>query len=215
MDFRRAAAFCTHWLVALALLPSAAPGQVIRFESGGLQFQTLTKGGVTVMFAALPMHVREYSILQVAVQNGSKASWTFKAEDFVFERSDGTRLPGAPARQVVGKLIEKGGRGDVIKLGQTYEQSLYGQARFKSTNGYEQRRQAAFAEVSNTKVKAAAVASAVAFPSVKLQPGQSTDGAVFYPTNGKGLGSGKLRLSAAGEIFEFEEIHPHSQTPNP
>ncbi|BDC48040.1 hypothetical protein F183_A03560 [Bryobacterales bacterium F-183] len=210
---RRIAAACTVWL--LALLPGSAPGQVIRFESGGLQFQTLTKGGVTVMFAPLPMHVREYSILQVAVQNGSRTSWTFKAEDFIFERPDGTKLAGAPARQVVAKLIEKGGRGDVIKLGQTYEQSLYGQARFKSTNGYEQRRQAAFAEVSNTKVKAAAVASAVAFPSVKLQPGQSTDGAVFYPTNGKGLGNGKLRLSAAGEIFEFEDLQPNSQSPNP
>lgn len=211
MDYRRAAAFCTLWL--FALLPATAPGQVIRFESGSLQFQTMTKGGVTVMFAPLPMHVREYSILQVAVQNGSKTSWTFKAEDFIFLRSDGTQLAGSPARQVVGRLIEKGGRGDVIKLGQTYEQSLYGQARFKSTNGYEQRRQAAFAEVSNTKVKAAAVASAVAFPSVKLQPGQSTDGAVFYVTHGKGLGNGKLRLSAAGEVFEFEDIMPTPQTP--
>ena len=89
---------------------------------------------------------------------------------------------------------------------QTYELSLYGLTRYKSTNGYEQRRQSAFAEVSSTKIKAAAAASAVAFPSVKLMPGQSTDGAVFYPTGGKGLGAGKLRIQAAGEMFEFEEI---------
>jgi hypothetical protein len=191
-----------------------ATAQVIRFESGGLEFQTLTKNGVTIMFAPLPIQIREYSILQVAVSNGSRISWNFKSEDCVFVRSDGSTIPGAPARQVVGKLIEKGGRNDVIKLAQTYELSLYGLTRYKSTNGYEQRRQAAFAEVSSTKIKAAAAASAVAFPNVKLMPGQSTDGAVFYPTGGKGLGAGKLRIQAAGEVFEFEEI-PSNSSNNP
>lgn len=190
-------------------------GQVIRFESAGLEFQTLTKNGVTIMFAPLPIQIREYSILQVAVSNGSRIWWHFKSEDCVFQRNDGTSIAGAPAKQVVGKLIEKGSRSDVIKLVQTYELSLYGLTRFKSTNGYEQRRQAAFAEVSSTKIKAAAAASAVAFPSVKLMPGQSTDGAVFYPAGNKGLGAGRLRIQAAGEIFEFDEIpgNQHSQNP--
>lgn len=213
MKSRRSAALS---LLGLSLI-SYCRAQVIRFESGGLDFQTLTKNGVTVMFAPLPIHIREYSILQVAVSNGSKVSWSFKAEDFVFIRSDGSTIAGSPARRVVGELIEKGSRGDVIKLVQTYELSLYGLTRYKSTNGYEQRRQAAFAEVSSTKIKAAAAASAIAFPSVKLQPGQSTDGAVFYPTgNNKGLGSGKLRLQAAGEVFEFEEIQAnHNSSSNP
>ena len=35
-------------------------------------------------------------------------------------------------------------------------------------------------------------------------PGQSTDGAIFYPSGGKPLGPGKLTVNAAGEIFEFE-----------
>ena len=182
--------------------------QVIHFESAGLQFQTLTKNGVTVMVAPLPMQIREYSILQVAVSNGSKVSWTVKPEEFIFDRTALGPIAASPARQVVGKLIEKGNRGDVIKLVQTYELSLYGLSRYKSTNGYEQRRQAAFAEVSNTKIKAAAAASAVAFPSAKLMPGQSTDGAVFFPAGGKGLGAGRLRLQAAGEMFEFDEIQP-------
>lgn len=212
MKSRRSAALS---LLGLSLI-SYCQAQVIRFESGGLEFQTLTKNGVTVMFAPLPIHIREYAILQVAVSNGSKVSWNFKPEEFVFFRSDGSSIAGSPARQVVGKLIEKGSRGDVIKLVQTYELSLYGLTRYKSTNGYEQRRQAAFAEVSSTKIKAAAAASAIAFPSVKLMPGQSTDGAVFYPTgNGKPLGTGKLRLQAAGEVFEFEEIQTGHHPSNP
>jgi hypothetical protein len=200
---------CAAWLGA----PAKAAAQVIRFESGGLEFQTLTKNGVTIMFAPLPIHIREYSILQVAVSNGSQISWNFKSEDCVFERAGGISIPGAPARKVVGELIAKGSRGDVIKLVQTYELSLYGLSRYKSTNGYEQRRQAAFAEVSSTKIKAAAAASAIAFPSVKLLPGQSTDGAVFYPTGGKGLGTGRLRIQAAGEVFEFDEIPSNTSNP--
>ena len=34
-------------------------------------------------------------------------------------------------------------------------------------------------------------------------PGQSTDGAVFYPTKGKPLGAGRLMVDAAAEMFEF------------
>ena len=211
----RSRALALLWMVRLGFLATTAPAQVIRFESAGLEFQTLTRNGITVMFAPLPMQIRNYSILQVAVSNGSKISWNFKSEDCVFVRSDGSTIPGAPARQVVGRLIEKASRGDVIKLVQTYELSLYGLTRYKSTNGYEQRRQAAFAEVSSTKIKAAAAASAVAFPSVKLLPGQSTDGAVFYPTGGKGLGAGRLRLQVAGEIFEFDEIPANRHNTNP
>ncbi len=101
-------------------------------------------------------------------------------------------------------MIERGSRVDVIKLVSAYENSLYGLSRFKSTNGYEARRQSALAEVSSTKLKAAAAASAIAFVTTKLAPGQSTDGAIFYPTAGKPLGPGRLVVNTAGEVFEFE-----------
>jgi hypothetical protein len=39
--------------------------------------------------------------------------------------------------------------------------------------------------------------------TTKLAPGQSTDGAVFYPSGGKPLGAGKLVVNAAAEVFEF------------
>ena len=181
----------------------------IEFESGGLRFQTLTRNGVTIMFAAVPMQIRDYSILQVAVTNGSPLAWTFKPEDFRFERAQGDSVAALPARQVVTRMLEHGGRNDVIRLVQTYELTLYGLSRYKSTNGYEQRRQAAFAEVSNTKLKAAAAASAIAFPTVKLAPGQSTDGALFYATQGRPLGAGRLSIRAAGDTFAFDPIDGH------
>ena len=42
-------------------------------------------------------------------------------------------------------LMQKGTGGDVVKLVTTYEDGVYGNTHFHSTNGYEQRRQAALA----------------------------------------------------------------------
>ncbi|HZT29603.1 MAG TPA: hypothetical protein VFA33_06970 [Bryobacteraceae bacterium] len=188
----------------------AVSGQVIEFESNGLKYQTLTKRGVTIMYAHLPSHVREFSILQVAVSNGSPGPYTVRPVDFSFQRQDGTALRAWPAREVVELLIEKGGRNDVIKLVSAYEAALYGIPKMKSTNGYEVRRQAALAEVSSTKLKAAAAASAIAFVDTKLGSGQSTDGAVFFETSGRALGEGRLVVRTNTDTFEFnpETLRP-------
>jgi hypothetical protein len=55
----------------------------------------LALGGVTVMFAYLPAHLKEYSIMQVSISNGSPISWTVKPEDFSYRQQDGT-VPGKP-----------------------------------------------------------------------------------------------------------------------
>src|SRR4051794_9074546 len=191
-------------LVAIASLGLCA--QIIEFESGGYKYQTLTKNDLTIMFAQLPSHVRGYSILQVAVSNGSKIYYTVKPENFVYYREDGTAIEPTPARDVVNSLVEKASRGDVVKLVTAYETGIYGNTRYKSTNGYEQRRQSALAEVSSAKIKAAAAASAIAFVQTRLAPGQSTDGAVFYSNAGHMLGAGKLLIKAAGATFEFPMI---------
>jgi hypothetical protein len=177
--------------------------QVIEFEANGLRYKTLTKNSVTIMFAPLPSHVREYSIIQIAVSNGSKTSWTVKPEDLSYQREDGTVVEATPALTVVNELIEKASRQDVIKLVSTYEAGIYGNSRLQSTNGYEVRRRSALAEVASARLKAAAAASAIAFVKTKLGPGESTDGAVFFTNSGKPLGPGKLRVHAAGENFEF------------
>lgn len=197
-------------LVAL-LCCGIASAQVIEFEQNGLRYQALTRSGLTVMFAELPQAVREYAIVQFAVINGSRLPWSVRVEDLEFERPDGSLVRPMPPRSVVTELVEKAGRNDVIKLVSTYEATLYGMTRYKATNGYEQRRRSALAEVQSAKLKAAAAASAIAFVSSKLAPGESTDGAVFWANGGRPLGPGRLRFRAAGELFEFEPY----LTPNP
>lgn len=180
------------WSPVIALFAAAVlPAQVIEFESGGLKYKTLTRNGVTIMFAPMPSTVRDYTILQVAVSNGSQIPWALKTADFRFEKADGSVLQPVNPRAVVNELIEKAGRNDVIRLVSTYEMGLYGLTRLQSTNGYEQRRQAAFAELTSAKIKAAAAASAIAFVDTKLKPGETTDGAVFYSNQGKPLGAGR------------------------
>jgi hypothetical protein len=71
-----------------------------------------------------------------------------------------------------------------------------------TTNGYETRRQDAIA-FGSTRLSAAGAASAIVLAPTKLAPGQSTDGAIFYPDGGKPLGAGKLIANAAGEEFVF------------
>jgi hypothetical protein len=197
---------CARFSAALALvmaLAGTARAQIIEFESGGLKYQALTHNGFTIMFSPMAMRIRDYAILQLAVSNGSPISWTIRPEDCRFERADGTPVQALPARTVINTLVAKGTRGDVIKLVAAYEATLYNNAQIHSTNGYEARRQNAFADIGSNKIKAAAAASAIAFPTTKLAPGQSTDGAVFFPNQGKPLGAGRLIVHGAAEDFVF------------
>jgi hypothetical protein len=188
--------------LVLCLLGLHAPAQVIEFESKGLRYQTLTRNGVTVMYAHLNNHVRSYAVIQAAVSNGGSGPYIVRPEDFYFERADGRNLRGVPARQVVAVLIQKGGRNDVIRLVSTYETALYGISNMRVTNGYESRRQAALAE-TGIKLKAAAAASAIALVQTKLAAGESTDGAVFFETDGKPLGAGRLVIRTNTDVFAF------------
>ena len=106
--------------MALPLLSAGARAQVIEYESNGLKYQTLTKSGVTVMFARMPAHLHQYAIIQVAVSNGSAAPYVIRPEDFAYVRSDGAVVKATPARAVVSMLFQKGSGNDVIKLVTTY-----------------------------------------------------------------------------------------------
>jgi hypothetical protein len=191
------------WFAAVATLV-ACGAQVIDFEAGGLRYKTLSKEGLTVMFAPLPGGLRDYSIVQAGVMNGSAVTFTIRPEDFSFYRADGTVLKAQSARSVVDSLLARAGRNDVIKLISTYELGINGVQRFRSTNGFEYRRQAALAELGSNRFKAAAAASAIAFVPTKLASGESTDGALFFSTGGKPLGLGRLVARASGVAFEFE-----------
>ena len=193
-------------VLALVVLTMASlvamRGQVIEFESNGLKYQTLTKSGVTVIFAQLPDPISDYSIIQVSVSNGSAAPYVIRPEDFSFQRADGSVSRGVPAKDVVQVLYRKGSAADVVKLVTTYEAAVFGNSHIRSTNGYEQRRQGALA-ATNTRVRAAATASALALVQTKLTPGESTDGAVFFTSIGKPLGPGRLVVRTNTDTFQF------------
>ncbi len=185
--------------------PSSAASGPIEFQSHNLDYEALTKNGITVMFAPLPPHIKDYNIVQVTVTNGALVSWTVKPSDFSFARQDGTILPPLSADEVVASLMERASRTDVIKLQLLYEDSIYALTNFRSTNGYEQRREAAMAQFVNRGLKAAAAASAIILVPAKLKPGDSTDGAVFFQnrTKDKMLGPGRFLAHTCGETFEF------------
>jgi hypothetical protein len=189
------------WILAIFCLGRPALSQVIEFESNGMKYQTLSKSGVTVMFTALAAHLHEYAIIEVSVSNGSKGPYMIRPENFSYVRNDGPPLQGASARSVIAEMIEKGSGSDVIKLVNAYEAALYGIPHFKSTNGYESRREAALS--MNSRIRAAAAASAIALVETKLAAGESTDGAVFFPTEGKPLGPGHLVVRTNTDEFDF------------
>lgn len=183
----------------------AAP---LEFESHGLDYQALTHSGVTVMYAPLPPHIRDFNIVQVTITNGTPLTWTVKPGDFSFTRPDGVTLQAVSADDVVESLSEKASRTDVIKLQMLYEASIYALSNFRSSNGYEQRREAAMAQFINPRFKAAAAASTITLVSTKLRSGDSTDGAVFFENHSKekSLGPGRLLAHTCGENFSFPVI---------
>src|SRR6202043_261348 len=107
--------FGAAWL-AFALGLPCVHAQVIEFESNGLKYQTLTRSGVTLMFAMMPQHLHEYVIIQVAVSNGAQGPYIIRPEDFTYLRNDGVVLRASSARSVVDMLTQKGSASDVIKL---------------------------------------------------------------------------------------------------
>lgn len=188
--------------------PNEAPAAQtpMEFESHGMEYQARTRDGITVMFAVLPPHIKDFNMVQVTVTNGSLVSWTVKPSDFSYVRQDGTVLQAVSADEVVASLLQKASRTDVIKLQLLYEDSIYALSNFRSTNGYEQRREAAMAQFVNRSFKAAAEASAIILVATRLKPGDSTDGAVFFETRSKDktLGPGRFIAHTCGQKFEFQ-----------
>ncbi len=155
------------------------------------------------MHAPMPDSIREFGVLQVAMNNGSKRIWRVKPTDFVFLPSDGRPpIRAVEERVVIADLFRNAGRSEVVKLQAAYEKALFGNQHIRSNNGYEQRRISALA-LGNRGVKAAAAASALTFVKEELSPGDSTDGAVFFPHEGEPLGPGKIVALINGQVFEF------------
>ena len=110
-------------------------------------------------------------------------------------------MHGAPAHEIIDMLMLKGSGSDVVKMVTAYEAGIYGNPRVKSTNGYESRRETALAS-SSTRLRAAAAASAIALVRTRLEPGESTDGAVFFAETKQPAG-GKLVVRTNTDVFQF------------
>jgi hypothetical protein len=188
--------------LALAFLQAPLCAQVIEFESNGQKYQTLTRSGVTIIFSHVPNHLHEYAVIHVAISNGSTTPYVVRPEDFNYVRATRQSIQAATAQTVVNMLMQKGNGNDVVRLVTAYEASVYGNTHYKATNGYEQRRQAALA-FGGTKLKAAAAASVLALGTTRLESGDSSDGAVFFPNDGKLLTGGKLVVRTNTDVFEF------------
>ena len=200
--------------VIATMLAGLAQGQAaIPFESNGLQYRALTRGGMTIMIARLNTRIRDWEVYQVAITNGTPVAWAVKAEDFRFERETGSAIPALSAHEVVDTMLKKASRNDTTRLVVAYEAALFGNMQMHSTNGYESRRQDAIA-FGASRLNAAGTASAIVLAPSKLAPGQSTDGAIFYPDGGKPLGAGKVIANAAGEEFVFPVEAEAPQNPH-
>lgn len=193
------------FLQASALLfAGTAAAQVIEYEINGIKYQTLTRKGLTIIVTHMPNHIAGFGLLQVSIANGSDHYWTVKPEDFAYIHQE-SAVSALPADQVVDLLLDRASHGDVVKLVSSYENALYGIPHMRSTNGYEQRRQGAMSYGMPAKLKAAAMASAIALTKVRLAAGQSTDGAVFIPLGheGRSLTGGHVVVHCEGETFDF------------
>jgi hypothetical protein len=188
--------------LGMVWLAPCASAQVIELQANGINYQTLTKSGITVMFNHLPVSLHQYAIVQVAVSNGSQGPYVIRPEDFTFERADGEKIRAVPARTVIEMLRQKGNGSDAIKLVTTYENAIYGSPHPQALRGWESRRQAAIAAAGN-KVTTSLLASALALVQTKLAVGDTIDGAIFFPTDGKALGSGRLVVHTNTDTFEF------------
>lgn len=200
MRFPRIAA-----LAAVTLLFAAtATAQVIEYEADGQKYQTLTRGGLTVIISHLPVQVAGYGLIQISIANGSDIHWTVKPEDFEYVRPT-EAINALNADAVVQVMLDHASTNDVVKLITSYEKSLYAIPNMRSNNGYEQRRQSALAFGGAVRLRAAAAASAITLAQVRLAPGESTDGAVFMrlPKDPKALSGGHLVLHSEGQTFEF------------
>ena len=193
----------TTLLAACLLASVAAVGQVIEFTSNGLSYMTLSRNGLTLMYAPLPLTIQDFAVIQVSFSNGTGEVQVVKPADFVYTSSAGRSMRAASEDVVMGELYRKAGRPAVMKLQAVYEKALYGSQPMRSSNGYEARRRSALAR-GPEGLRAAAAASAISFVRLEMKPGESTDGAVFFDNGGRELEPGTLVVRLEnGKVFEF------------
>ncbi len=187
-----------------AFLAAAPPAvsQIIRFESNGMKYQVLTRQGLTLMCAAMPFRTSRFAVMHVAASNGSSETWRIDTANFAFEYQGGPLVAAIPEQRVVEEFFRKAGRSELLKLQTAYEKALYNNQYVRPNNTYEKRRLSALA-FGPKGLKASAAAAAITFVSGNLEPSDSTDGALFFPTAGRPLENGRIVALIESSRFEF------------
>jgi len=189
--------------IVLCAVLAAALGQVIEFKSNGLNYMTLSRDGLTLMYAPLPLTIRDFAVVQVSYSNGTGEAQLIDPTDFVYTPEGGSPTRAVSEDVVIQELYRKAGRSEVMKLQAFYEKALYGSQPMRSSNGYEARRRSALAR-GPEGLRAAAAAAAICLVRMEMKPGESTDGAVFFMNDGHEIKPGKLEVRQDnGRVFEF------------
>jgi len=190
-------------LLGTLLIPALLSAQILEFWSNGLKYQALTREGLTLMYAHLPVQVGDYAVVQAAFNNGSAKTWLVRPGDFVLECGDGRKLQALSEDAVIKQLYRSAGREEVIELRAAYEKALYGNEQLhRNDSVFEERRRSALA-MGNKGAHAAAAAATIVLAETELTPGASLDGAVFFRLNGKSLQEPRLVARIASQTFEF------------
>ncbi len=189
-------------LFAFATAAAPVTSQVIRFESNGMHYRVMTREGLTLMCAPMPFRTSRYAVMHAALSNGSSETWQVDTTNFAFEFDAGTLVNAVPERSVVEGFFRTAGRSELLKLQTAYEKVLYNNQYVRPNNSYEKRRLSALA-FGPKGLKASAAAAAITFASGKLGPGDSTDGALFFPTDGRPLEKGRIVATIESSRFEF------------
>ena len=143
-----------------------------------------------------------YSLVHVAVSNGSEETWQVDTASFAIEYDSGERVRAVSEQRVIDEFFRTARRSELVKLQAAYEAAVYTNQYIRPNNSYEKRRLSALA-IGPKGLKASAAAAAITFVSGKVHPGDSTDGAVFFPVPGRNPGQGKIVAELGGETFEF------------
>src|SRR5580658_1443243 len=99
-------------VTSVVWLAAAGFAQVIEYESNGEKYQTLTRGGLTVILTHLPVQVAGYGLIQVSIANGSAIHWTVMPEEFQYVRP-GETINALSADAVVNVMLDHASSGDV------------------------------------------------------------------------------------------------------
>ena len=210
-----------RWILGLVLwLTSCAGAQTIAVPYRGLDYSMLSKEGITVMIAPLPLSLLKYSAAHVWVTNGSPRAIQVGPQLFTARARNprhpqAAEFPGLPDGEVVLEVMKRARFGDIMSLVRAYERNLYGFKNPTAVNYYQERKQVAMAEGGSRRMRAAATVSALVLQKTEIPPGEFREGTVFFATGDKKseFVEFSARLGDHSFLFRSHTGSTHQPTP--